>query len=210
MVKYNHIDAAAPLASAFIAVHQNTIATIISYGALAGITSVILVLLMGQSRVFFAMSRDGLLPACSRPSQSGSRRPYRTTLLTGAVVAALTFLLSLKTLAELVNIGTLFAFVLVSIGVIFLRRSRPDLQRPFRVPLMPVIPILSVLASAWLMLNLQAATWLRFLIWMAIGLLIYFSYSVGTAAWPGRGPGRPRAAGGNAGATGPQSLTSDR
>jgi APA family basic amino acid/polyamine antiporter len=177
MVKYNHIDTMAPLASAFISVHERTIATIISYGALAGLTSVILVLLMGQSRVFFAMSRDGLLPGVFSTLSERFGTPYRTTLVTGAVVAVLTFLLSLKTLAELVNIGTLFAFVLVSIGVIFLRRSRPELPRPFRVPLMPVIPILSVLASVWLMLNLQSATWVRFLIWMAVGLVIYFAYS---------------------------------
>ncbi|HSO97691.1 MAG TPA: amino acid permease [Solirubrobacteraceae bacterium] len=177
MVKYNQIDTKAPLASAFIAVHQQTIATIISYGALAGLTSVILVLLMGQSRVFFAMSRDGLLPGVFSQLSKRYATPYRTTLFTGVVVAALTFLLSLKTLAELVNIGTLFAFVLVSLGVIVLRRTRPDLERPFRVPLMPVIPILSVLASFWLMLNLQGATWVRFLIWMAIGLVVYFTYS---------------------------------
>ena len=134
MVKYNHIDVKAPLATAFQSVGQNTIATIIAYGALAGITSVILVLLMGQSRVFFAMSRDRLLPPVfSRVSQRYGT-PYRTTIVTGFVVAALAFIFPLKTLAELVNIGTLFAFVLVAIGVIVLRRTRPELDRPFRVP----------------------------------------------------------------------------
>jgi APA family basic amino acid/polyamine antiporter len=177
MVKYNQINVKAPLANAFETVHQHTIATIVSYGALAGLTSVVLVLLMGQSRVFFAMSRDGLLPpAFSRVSERfGS--PYRTTLVTGVAVAVLTFVFPLKTLAELVNIGTLFAFVLVAIGVIVLRRTRPDLERPFRTPLMPLLPILSVLASVWLMLNLQSATWLRFVVWMAVGFVIYFGYS---------------------------------
>lgn len=104
--------------------------------------------------------------------------PYRTILLTGAAVALLTFLLPLKTLADLVNIGTLFAFVLVSIGVIVLRRARPDLERPFRTPLVPVLPIASVLASLWLMLNLTSATWLRFGIWMVVGLVVYFAYSI--------------------------------
>jgi APA family basic amino acid/polyamine antiporter len=132
---------------------------------------------MGQSRVFFAMSRDGLLPGVFSSLSERFKTPYRTTLFTGVIVAVLAFLLSLKTLAELVNIGTLFAFVLVSIGVVILRRTRPDLERPFRVPLMPVIPILSVLASGWLMLNLQGATWVRFLIWMALGLVVYFGYS---------------------------------
>jgi APA family basic amino acid/polyamine antiporter len=178
MVKYNHIDVKAPLATAFQDVHQNTIATIVSYGALAGITSVILVLLMGQSRVFFAMSRDRLLPPVFSRVSERFGSPYRTTIITGIVVAALTFLFPLKTLAELVNIGTLFAFVLVSIGVVFLRRSRPDLERPFRTPLVPLVPILSVLASVWLMLNLAATTWLRFAIWMAVGLVVYFTYSV--------------------------------
>jgi basic amino acid/polyamine antiporter, APA family len=178
MVKYNHIDAKAPLATAFQSVGQNTIATIIAYGALAGITSVILVLLMGQSRVFFAMSRDRLLPPVfSRVSQRYGT-PYRTTIVTGVVVAALAFLFPLKTLAELVNIGTLFAFVLVAIGVIVLRRTRPELDRPFRVPGVPVVPILSVLASLWLMLNLQTSTWIRFAVWMLIGFVVYFGYSV--------------------------------
>ncbi|MBV9797417.1 MAG: amino acid permease [Solirubrobacterales bacterium] len=177
MVKYNHIDVKAPLATAFTSVGQSTIGTIVAYGALAGITSVILVLLMGQSRVFFAMSRDRLLPPVFSAVSERFRTPYRTTIVTGIVVAAVSFVFPLKTLAELVNIGTLFAFALVSIGVIVLRRTRPDLPRPFRVPLMPVLPILSVLASVWLMLNLQTTTWVRFGIWMAIGLIVYFVYS---------------------------------
>jgi APA family basic amino acid/polyamine antiporter len=194
MVKYNHIDVKAPLATAFQSVGQNTIATIIAYGALAGITSVILVLLMGQSRVFFAMSRDRLLPpAFSRVSQRYGT-PYRTTIVTGLVVAALAFFFPLKTLAELVNIGTLFAFVLVAIGVIVLRRTRPELDRPFRVP---GVPILWVLASLWLMLNLQTSTWIRFGVWMLIGFVVYFGYSVrhsrvGREGGEPREEGRPR------------------
>jgi basic amino acid/polyamine antiporter, APA family len=178
MVKYNHIDVKAPLATAFQSVHQNTVATIVSYGALAGLTSVILVLLMGQSRVFFAMSRDRLLPPVFSAVSARFRTPYRTTIATGLVVAILTFVFPLKTLAELVNIGTLFAFLLVSVGVIVLRRTRPDLERPFRVPLMPVLPMLSALASVWLMLNLQTTTWIRFGVWMVVGLVVYFGYSV--------------------------------
>ena len=178
MVKYNHINVKAPLATAFQSVGENTVATIISYGALAGLTSVILVLLMGQSRVFFAMSRDRLLPPVFSAVSVRFRTPYRTTIATGLAVAALTFFLPLKTLAELVNIGTLFAFLLVSIGVVVLRRTRADLPRPFRVPLMPVIPILSALASLWLMLNLQTTTWVRFGVWMVVGLGVYFTYSV--------------------------------
>jgi APA family basic amino acid/polyamine antiporter len=178
MVKYNKIDVKAPLATAFQSVGQNTIATIVAYGALAGITSVILVLLMGQSRVFFAMSRDRLLPPVFSKVSPRFGTPIRTSVMTGVVVAALAFFIPLKTLAELVNIGTLFAFVLVAIGVIFLRRSRPEVERPFRVPFVPVLPIASVLASVWLMLNLQTATWLRFGAWMVVGLVVYFGYSV--------------------------------
>jgi basic amino acid/polyamine antiporter, APA family len=191
MVKYDHINTAAPLATAFLAVHQHTIATIVGYGALAGITSVVLVLLMGQSRVFFAMSRDGLLPPAFSAVSVRFGTPYRTTLVTGVVVAALTFFFPLKTLAELVNIGTLFAFVLVSIGVIVLRRTRPDLPRPFRTPLVPVLPIASVLASLWLMLNLQSTTWVRFGVWMVVGLVVYFAYSMrhSRLARGGSGPG---------------------
>ncbi len=190
MVKYNRIDVAAPLATAFQTVHQNTIATIIAYGALAGITSVILVLLMGQSRVFFAMSRDRLLPPVFSVVSKRYGVPYRTSILTGIAVAVLTFIFPLKTLAELVNIGTLFAFVLVAIGVIVLRRTRPDLERPFRTPLVPVVPVLSVLASVWLMLNLQSSTWLRFGVWMLVGLVIYFAYSRRHSGVAG-GDGRP-------------------
>jgi basic amino acid/polyamine antiporter, APA family len=191
MVKYNKIDVKAPLATAFQSVGQNTIATIVAYGALAGITSVILVLLMGQSRVFFAMSRDRLLPPVFSSVSERFGTPYRATMITGVVVAALAFFIPLKTLAELVNIGTLFAFVLVAIGVIFLRRSRPDLERPFRVPFVPVLPIASVLASLWLMLNLQTATWLRFGAWMVVGLVVYFGYSVRHSRVGREGGGTP-------------------
>jgi APA family basic amino acid/polyamine antiporter len=195
MVKYNHIDVKAPLSTAFTSVHETTIATIIAYGALAGLTSVVLVLLLGQSRVFFAMSRDRLLPPVFSAVSERFGTPYRTTLVTGVAVAALTFFFPLKTLAELVNIGTLFAFVLVSIGVVVLRRTRPDLKRPFRTPLVPVIPILSVLASLWLMLNLASATWLRFVVWMAVGFVVYFGYSQRRSRLAGGGEGRATQAG---------------
>ena len=191
MVKFNHINVTAPLSTAFSSVHETTIATIIAYGALAGLTSVVLVLLLGQSRVFFAMSRDRLLPPIFSAVSERFGTPYRTTLVTGVAVAALTFFFPLKTLAELVNIGTLFAFVLVSIGVIVLRRTRPDLRRPFRTPLVPVVPILSVLASLWLMLNLQGSTWLRFVIWMAVGLIVYFGYSYRHSRLAGEGEHAP-------------------
>jgi APA family basic amino acid/polyamine antiporter len=176
MVPYQQIKIEAPLAEAFRSVGQSTIAQIISIGALAGLTSVTLILMMGQSRVFFAMSRDHLLPPVFSHVSKRFRTPYRTTMLTGLAVAALAFFVDLETLAELVNIGTLFAFIVVALGVVVLRRTRPDLERAYRTPLVPLVPILAVLTSLWLMLNLPAATWLRFGIWMLVGLVLYFAY----------------------------------
>ncbi|MGI8579592.1 MAG: amino acid permease [Solirubrobacteraceae bacterium] len=176
MVKYTSIKTAAPLAAAFQSVGEPDIAQVVSFGALAGLTTVMLILMLGQSRIFFAMSRDRLLPPAFSKVSERFGTPYRTTLITGGAVALLTALVSLDTLAELVNIGTLFAFILVSIGVLVLRRRQPDLKRAFRTPLVPLVPILSVLASLYLMLNLPGATWVRFLVWMAVGLLVYFAY----------------------------------
>ncbi len=167
----------ATLATAF-KLHGVTWAkNIISVGALAGLTTVVMVLYLGQTRVLFAMSRDGLLPRrLARTGRFGT--PAALTIGVGTVCAVLAGFVQFGTLEEMVNIGTLFAFVLVSVGVIILRRTRPDLPRGFRVPLVPVIPILGVLACLWLMLNLSVETWLRFVIWMVIGLVVYFTYGV--------------------------------
>jgi APA family basic amino acid/polyamine antiporter len=176
MVPYDKIKLEAPLAEAFKSVGKDTIAQVISIGALAGLTTVTLILMMGQSRVFFAMSRDHLLPSAFSRVSKRFKTPYRTTIVTGAAVAVLAFLVDLETLAELVNIGTLFAFIVVALGIVVLRRTRPDLERAYRTPAVPLVPILAVLASLWLMLNLPAATWERFGIWMVIGLVLYFVY----------------------------------
>jgi APA family basic amino acid/polyamine antiporter len=176
MVPYNKINVDAPLANAFKSVGADGIAQVVSWGALAGLTTVTLLLMLGQSRVFFAMSRDRLLPPVFANISERFQTPYRTTLVTGIAVAVLAALVPLTELANLVNIGTLFAFVVVALGVIVLRRSRPDLERAFRTPWVPVVPILSVLASIYLMLNLPSITWLRFLIWMAAGFVVYFAY----------------------------------
>ena len=177
MVKYNQMKIDAPLAEAFNSVGKHSFAVLISIGALAGLTTVMIILLMGQSRVFFAMSRDGLLPRAFSVVHPRFRTPYRTSIATGIVVAAIAALIPLSELAELVNIGTLFAFILVAISVIILRHTRPDLPRAFRCPGVPYLPILSVLASLYLMFNLPTVTWERFFIWMAIGLVVYFVYS---------------------------------
>jgi APA family basic amino acid/polyamine antiporter len=176
MVPYGQIKLGAPLAEAFRSVGQSGIAQVISVGALAGLTTVTLILMMGQSRVFFAMSRDRLLPPVFSLISQRFRTPYRTTILTGLAVAALAFFVDLTTLAQLVNIGTLFAFILVALGIVVLRRTRPDLERAYRTPAVPLVPILAVLAALWLMLNLPAQTWERFGIWMVVGLVVYFAY----------------------------------
>jgi APA family basic amino acid/polyamine antiporter len=177
MVKYNQLSIAAPLAEAFRSVGRPGFATVISVGALAGLTTVMMILLIGQTRVFFAMSRDKLLPAAFSNVSPRTGTPVRVSITTGVIVAIISAFVPLSTLAELVNIGTLFAFILVAIGVLVLRRTRPDLPRAFKTPFVPALPIVSVLASFYLMLNLPADTWLRFVIWMAIGFVVYFFYS---------------------------------
>jgi APA family basic amino acid/polyamine antiporter len=176
MQPYSELSTEAPLAEAFSSVGLNFVSSIISLGALAGLTSVVMILMLGQSRVLFAMSRDHLLPPGLAAVHPRYGTPYKITIGTGIVVALLAGFLPLGTLAELVNIGTLFAFVLVSIGVIVLRRTRPDLHRAFKVPLVPFLPIVSALACFYLMLNLPADTWVRFAVWMALGIAIYYLY----------------------------------
>jgi APA family basic amino acid/polyamine antiporter len=134
--------------------------------------------MLGQTRVGFAMARDGLLPRGLAKVHPRFGTPYIFTAITGVAVAAIAGFVPLTTLAELVNIGTLFAFILVSVGVVILRRTRPDLPRVFRVPAAPVVATLAVLLCVYLMLNLTGGTWLRFLIWMVIGLIVYFTYGM--------------------------------
>lgn len=176
MVKYTDIKVDAPLAEAFRSVGHPAFATVISVGALVGLTTVILVLMLGQSRVFFAMSRDRLLPESFARVSPRFGTPLRTTILTGVAVALISTFVPLTALAELVNIGTLFAFVLVAIGVLVLRRTRPDLKRAFRCPAVPIVPVLAALTAFYLMLNLPTATWIRFFLWMALGLVVYFAH----------------------------------
>jgi basic amino acid/polyamine antiporter, APA family len=176
MVKYNQLSISAPLAEAFRSVGRPGFATVISLGALAGLTTVMMILMLGQSRVFFAMSRDQLLPPVFSRVSPRTGTPVRVTITTGVVVALVSAFVPLSELAELVNIGTLFAFILVNIGVIVLRRTRPDMPRPYRVPLSPILPLLGIAFAIYLMKDLPGLTWLRFAIWLVIGLLIYALY----------------------------------
>ncbi|MGO9268299.1 MAG: amino acid permease [Candidatus Binataceae bacterium] len=176
MVPMAKIDVEAPLAAAFVTRGMNFVAGIISLGAVAGLTSVLLVLLLGQSRIFYAISRDGLLPPAFSRVHPRYLTPSMPTVITGIAVALTAGLLPIKVIAELTNIGTLFAFVLVCFGVWILRSVEPELARPFRTPLVPLVPILGAGSCLLMMFGLDLTTWLRFFIWMGAGLVIYFCY----------------------------------
>jgi len=179
MVRYDELDPAAALANAFTHHGQAWMATVISAGAVAGLTTVVLTLMIGATRIIFAMSRDGLLPQRLAKVHPTRRTPWVISIVVTVIVAVVAGLTPIGVLEEMVNIGTLSAFVLVSVGVVVLRRTRPDLKRGFRVPGNPVLPLLSALICVYLMLNLTVETWLRFLIWLVIGFVVYFAYSRG-------------------------------
>jgi APA family basic amino acid/polyamine antiporter len=149
---------------------------LVALGAIAGLASVVLVMLLGQPRIFYAMSKDGLLPPMFSKVHPKFQTPYVSTIITGTVAAVIAGLFPIGLLGELVSIGTLLAFVIVSAGVLVLRYRSPNLHRPFRTPLVPVVPILAVLICGYMMSGLPGDTWLRLLIWLAIGLAIYFFY----------------------------------
>ncbi|WP_082140872.1 amino acid permease [Cellulosimicrobium funkei] len=178
MVSYTELaESDAPsLTTAFILVGADWAGRVISVGILIGLTTVIMVLLLGLTRVVFAMSRDGLLPRGISRTSHRYHTPVRLQVGVGIVVALIAGLSQVELLEEMINIGTLSAFVLVSFGIPILRRSRPDLQRSFKVPWSPVLPIVSGVACLWLMANLTTLTWLRFLGWVVVGLVIYAIY----------------------------------
>ncbi|MFN7946530.1 MAG: amino acid permease [Blastocatellia bacterium] len=151
--------------------------TIIKVGAVLGLSSTMVVMVMGQPRVFYSMSKDGLLPTWAAKVHPKYQTPHITTAITGAIVAILAGFVPISLLGELVSIGTLFAFVIVGTGIIILRETNPDMKRPFRVPLSPIIPIGTVVSAAYLMNSLPLDTWIRLIDWMSIGLVIYFAYS---------------------------------
>ena len=177
MVPFDRINKDAPVSSAFEQVGLNWARYLISFGALTGITSVLLVMMLSQPRVFLAMARDGLVP----PSFFGAvhprfKTPWKSTILTGIFVGAMGGLLPLDILAELVNIGTLLAFAIVCAAVLIMRRTNPNANRPFRAPWVPLVPILGILMCVMLMFSLPLGSWIRLLAWLAIGFVIYFGY----------------------------------
>jgi basic amino acid/polyamine antiporter, APA family len=187
LVPYQQLGVAAPMAVAIDAAKaqagsgmmgslMNVMPYIVKLGAIAGLSSVMVVMMLGQPRVFMSMGQDGLLPAWASRIHPKFRTPYITTIITGVVVGIAAGFTPIRILGELVSIGTLLAFVIVSLGIIVLRKKRPDLERPFRTPLVPLVPILSAVVALALMASLPKETWERLVIWMVIGVVVYFLY----------------------------------
>ena len=177
MVPYDKINIDAPVSNAFKQVGLPWAQFLISLGAIAGITSVLLVMMLSQPRVLLAMARDGMLPASFFGAvHERFRTPWKSTILTGIFVASLAALVPLRILAELVNIGTLLAFVIVCAAVLIMRRTHPDANRPFRAPLGRLVPVLGIALCLLLMFSLPAENWMRLFIWLLLGFVIYFTY----------------------------------
>jgi APA family basic amino acid/polyamine antiporter len=177
MVPSDKISVDAPISNAFNQVGLTWAQALISFGALIGITSVVLVMMLSQARVLLAMARDGLLPEKFFGAvHERFRTPWKSTILTGIFVGLLSSLLPLRILSDLVNIGTLLAFVLVCSAVLIMRKTNPHAERPFRAPFVPLLPVLGILACLLLMFSLPAENWLRLFVWLLVGFTIYFSY----------------------------------
>lgn len=178
IVPYHQIDVQAPVAEALRVAGFRWGSALVAVGAVAGITSVLVVMMIGQVRVFFAMSRDRLLGPWLSKVHPRFGTPYRATLMTGALIALLAAFVPIGEAADMTNIGTLFAFLLVCTGILVLRRTRPSYYRPFKTPFVPWVPLLGVLSCLGLMAFLPALTWYRFLIWTGLGIAVYWGYGV--------------------------------
>ncbi|MBI1966371.1 MAG: amino acid permease [Gemmatimonadetes bacterium] len=189
IIPWDQLNVPDPLAVALQYIHADSAAGILALGAVAAMTSVLLVFQLGQARIFMSMARDGLLPPWAARVHPRFKTPHITTILTGIFVAVSAAFAPIGWVLELTNIGTLFAFVLVALGIIVLRRAEPDRPRPFRTPLVPWLPLVSIAFCLYLMLNLPPLTWLRFGLWMAIGGTIYFLYSLRHSRVRGRAGG---------------------
>jgi APA family basic amino acid/polyamine antiporter len=177
LVNYKALNVAAPVAAGIDVTGVSWGAMLVKIGAVFGLATVMLVMLLGQSRVFFSMSKDGLLPAWASKIHPKFRTPYISTILVGVIVSFFPAFLPINRLADLVNIGTLLAFTIVCAGVWVLRVRHPDMVRPFKTPFVPAVPILGILTAFYLMTQLPAITWIVMVGWLIVGLVIYFGYS---------------------------------
>jgi APA family basic amino acid/polyamine antiporter len=182
IIHYTKLNVPAPIADGVDAIGLSWLKPVVKLGAIAGLSSTMLVMLLGQPRIFYSMSRDGLLPPLFGKVHPRFKTPYVTTALTGGVVALVAGLFPIATLTQLTAMGTLLAFVMVSIGIWVLRRTSPDLHRPFKTPWMPWVPILGALICLAQMAGLPGTTWARLIVWLVVGLAIYFLYGRRSAA----------------------------
>jgi APA family basic amino acid/polyamine antiporter len=180
IVSYTTLNVADPVAVGVDAMGKGMfwLRPIVKVAAIAGLSSVILVMLLGQPRIFYSMSKDGLLPPVFSKVHPRFKTPYVSTIITGTVAMIIAGILPISILGELVSIGTLLAFIIVCMSVLVLRKSKPDIKRPFKTPWVPVVPILGASICFIQMASLPLDTWLRLIIWMAIGFCIYFFYGV--------------------------------
>ncbi|HWC74808.1 MAG TPA: amino acid permease, partial [Gemmatimonadales bacterium] len=192
IIPWDKLNVPDPLAVALQYIHADWAAGILALGAVAAMTSVLLVFQLGQARIFMSMARDGLLPPWAARLHPKYQTPHVTTIVTGIFVALFAAVAPIGVVLELTNIGTLFAFVLVALGIIVLRRTDPNRPRPFRTPWVPVLPIVSILFCLYLIVSLPALTKERFVVWLLVGVLIYFVYSVRHSRVRREGEVRPK------------------